>query len=110
MIHIGIDLGLSGAVALLNDNTAPEVHTMPVVESTKGRKLLDLSGIMCLLSALGPKFVVMERLQTLPKFRTQRGPDGAAVDKPLGGGNANFSRGYSLGALEGLLVARGIPY
>ena len=101
-IVIGIDLGLSGAIAILNGSLSPVIVEMPKVESAKGRPTLDLHRIcQYAVDHFGVaentrKLVVAEQLHAMP------------MDK--GGSAANFARGYALGSLCGMLVARGIPY
>jgi hypothetical protein len=93
---VGVDLGLSGAIAALGFANGPQLFEMPVLKSAKGRSLFDVPGLKRLLVDLGPSLVVAERLQPLPNA--------------MGGSQANFARGLALGTLQGLCVALNAPY
>lgn len=95
-LYLGIDLGLSGALAWVDSTGAARVEPMPVVTGSKSRSVYDLPELLYLLSTPPPSLVLAEQLHAMP------------MDK--GGSQANFSRGLALGLLQGVLVARGIPH
>lgn len=96
MIYIGIDPGKAGAIAFLEDGPIRAVP-MPLIKHLRGqgRDEFDLRALSDLLDT-GDGFATVERGQPLPP--------------KLGGGVANYQRGYSRGIIEGLLVALRIPY
>ena len=88
-LMVGIDPGLTGAVALLRDGELVEVVDMPVV-TPKGRKpRVDVGVLAALLRAWEPERAVVERVGPAP---------GAGV-------SSMFRFGYGAGAIEGVLEA-----
>lgn len=108
MIHIGIDPGKEGAIAVLNsDGACIEVIPTPIIAPTgkgskKGRPEYDLTAARDVLirwrraaSLAGVGlFVTVEKLQPMPMQK--------------GGTIANFNRGVSLG-WAWMLTALGVP-
>ncbi|MFG0299014.1 MAG: hypothetical protein ACF8K1_05365 [Phycisphaerales bacterium JB047] len=88
---IGIDPGLNGAVALI-DNGVLEVESIPVLE-VNGKKRLDLQGLASLLRTIVNKAttVVVERQQAMTKQ----------------GVSSTFRTGFGYGAILGILAALG---
>lgn len=67
---VGIDPGLSGAIALLNPITREvEVHDMPLVASKAGRGETDLHNLARLLIPRGDRIniAVLEQVHAMPK-------------------------------------------
>lgn len=98
MIYIGIDPGLTGAVAVLRPHSS-EVHDLPTVAAGRGtvKRELDPQGVLRLLQAASgpdPARAVIERTSAMP-----------------GQGVASmFSMGVTRGILLASLAAAGIPY
>lgn len=96
---MGIDPGLSGAVALLDtrDNTFLYVSDVPVVTVTtttkKTRNELNLAALAADIGALAPDHVVIERVSAMP---------GQGV-------TSMFRFGYAAGAIAGIVSALGFP-
>lgn len=105
LLHIGIDPGLSGAVAFL-DGDDLAVMDMPLFsiemvtksKSGKPRKRNEIDvralSLQMEMRAAGPCKALVEKVGAMPK----EGAVGA------------FSFGFSAGALHGILAAQGIPY
>lgn len=97
MIIIGIDPGLSGAVAFYDTVTKDiEIHDMPTVEVTRnGKAKRELSAAM------------------LSEILTSRKADGAFLERVNAmagqGVSSVFSFGRSSGIVEGILAAYDIP-
>jgi len=106
MIFIGIDPGLSGAIATINSDTMEiEIQPMPIIKGRGARSQYDLIEIKNVLSftcpQLGsvyppPMFVTVEKLQPMPSG-------------PLGGSLANYNRGRAEG-WSWMLMAMEIPH
>lgn len=94
MITIGIDPGLSGAVAALTDSGEfIDVNDLPVI---RDRSLAWIDGDllrMMLLTYIGPKRVVIERVSAMPK-------QGVA---------SSFQFGVGFGSLLGVVQSLGLP-
>jgi len=93
---IGIDVGLSGAIAVLGE--VNKVYDMPVHEvrvNSKMRKRIDIRQLLSLLRTLYPAdHVFIEKVNAMPK-------EGAA---------GAFTFGFGCGVVETCVVAAGIPY
>jgi hypothetical protein len=87
---IGIDPGKTGAIAVREPGRF-YLLPMPLIRSTRGRDEYDIAAIARALTAPGDQHVIIERQQALPA--------------KMGGGLANFGRGYALGMLEGICSA-----
>lgn len=103
MIYVGIDPGLSGAIATIDsDNMEIEIQAMPIIKG-KGRSqydLIEIKNVLCLLpgyvDTYPPRILVtVEKLQPLPP--------------KLGGGIANYRRGEASG-WSWLLTGMSIPH
>ena len=112
MLTLGIDPGLSGACAILHDDSmVPEVFDLPTLEVIRNKKRRREYQIASLVSSLtlhignrmsetGEVHAYVERSQAMPFMlhgRTQ-------------GVTSSFSMGRGLGILEGVLSALNIPY
>ena len=98
MTIIGIDPGLSGAVAFIGAD-GPSVYDTPVIEVAKGKgkkREYDVTAMRAILQNLndGECFVVLERSQAFP--------DQGAV--------SNFTTGHGYGLWRGLIVGLGLAY
>ena len=101
MIIYGIDVGLTGAIAVLVNGALVTVDDMPVVEHSGGvvRRRIDSAGLAALLR----------------RYRTQHGVDAelAVIEQvaamPRQGSSSTFSLGHSLGAVHAVVQTLGIP-
>src|SRR5690606_8170905 len=96
---LGIDPGVSGALALLNERgCVVGVADMPVLAAgTKGRRLIDVPALIRLLQSVADRArgvrAVLEEVSAMPR-------DGAV-------GAFSFGRGF--GSVETALAGSGIP-
>lgn len=96
MIHLGIDPGKTGGIVALEDHGGVLwAQAMPVVVG-RGRSEYDLRALVNRLPLIGQTRATMERGQPMPAS--------------MGGGVANFQRGYGRGIFEGIFAALQIPY
>ncbi len=92
---VGIDPGLSGAVARIDDNAqwVNDTPTMSVVSARKLKRRYSIPGMVELLAG-DVAFVVIESVHSMP---------GQGVA-------SSFSFGYGLGLWVGIVAALRIPY
>ena len=100
---IGIDPGLSGAIAILPAGGKLEIHDMPIKAIERGgknKREIDCAALVSILRPLvsgpvigGPMWAVLERVGAMP---------GQGV-------TSMFSFGRSVGMIEGILAALAIP-
>lgn len=105
MTVIGIDPGLHGGLAVIDDAGGARAIVMPLVAEAE-RDRYDVPRLKRLLATApaGPVFV--ERLHPLPaKFRRKGGEE-----REGGGGIANYNRGAAVYLLVGLLEGLGREY
>jgi hypothetical protein len=98
VISIGVDPGKLGAVVAIDDQRRLVfVEPMPLVKSSRARDEYDLPAVVDLLTVHEREavFVTVERLQPLPS--------------KLGGGIANYARGFAQGWVW-MLTALRIPF
>lgn len=88
---LGVDIGITGALALLGDGQAT-VYDMPTL-GERGRRAYDVAAIARLLGELGPEVAVLEDVHAMP---------GQGVA-------STFTLGYGAGLLLGLLRGMGTP-
>jgi crossover junction endodeoxyribonuclease RuvC len=89
---IGIDPGLSGAIAVLADDEIT-CHDMPFVE-VRGKRLVDAHGLVDLIRGVGTvDMAILEHVQ---------GVQGSGATSAF-----NFGRGFGL--LEGVLAGLAVP-
>lgn len=97
MMTIGIDPGLGGSIAVLNESaTVIFLEDMPTLKTTKSRRILDEARILMLLrAAWRPEAcrAVIERAMVMPKQ----------------GSASGFKIGVGYGQLLGILAALQIP-
>lgn len=96
MRFIGIDPGLSGAVALLRSDGHAEVHDVPTVEARRGKKEIDLSALAHLVRDLrgaGSFEAAVELVGAMP---------GQGV-------TSMFNFGCSYGGIRGVLAGLSVP-
>ena len=111
MRYMGVDPGLGGAIAVLDQAGHVELLApTPTSDNDKGRQEYNLAAIaklLCATAAAGELLVTVEKLQGLPPTRTT--PEGEV--KPLGGFLTNVHRGEARGwawMIAGL-AATGLP-
>jgi len=92
-MKIGVDCGISGAIALLNDNDSfIAVYDMPVMAGTGKRQQVNGAELAKILKHVGGVAYV-EKVYAMPKQ----------------GVSSMFSFGTSYGIVLGVLAALGIP-
>ncbi|NIO41585.1 MAG: hypothetical protein GTO41_16245 [Burkholderiales bacterium] len=105
MTYIGIDNGVSGAIAIIRDGVV-RIHKAPTIcrAKGKGKKLLDEPAMWHLLQWIGDEeekaFAVIELAKAYPP----------RVRKRAQGSTSAISIGRGDGLWRGMLVAAGIPY
>lgn len=101
MIVLGIDPGLSGAVAVWRDG-AIEIHDMPVLEIVrggKGKRDLDAAVLADCIEATKAQHAFLEQVWSMPG-------DGK---RPVPGSHS-FAFGKSFGIVIGILATLDIPF
>jgi crossover junction endodeoxyribonuclease RuvC len=97
-IVAGIDVGLSGAVAIVTEAEVLAVHDMPlrsIGRAKKGKRAeLDLAGLRAILTGHCIEHVVIEKVAAMPKQ----------------GVTGMFRFGYCAGAVAGMVAALRLPY
>jgi crossover junction endodeoxyribonuclease RuvC len=96
MKTIGIDIGLDGAIALIENGDLLEVHDMPTVtleRNNKSKRMVNAAELARLIRQAAPGCAYLERLNAMP---------GQGV-------TSMFSMGQSLGVVLGILAALDIP-
>lgn len=97
MIVIGIDPGLSGALAFMGKNTLVviDMPTVTIQRNSKNKREIDLAGLIADIDALGPAdHAYVEQVGAMP---------GQGV-------SSMFAFGKSYGSILGILAAKRIPY
>ena len=95
---IGIDPGLSGAIAILKDNKVIDIFDMPVMsEGKKNKKQLNSAQLVNIINENTEKneeiFVVVEQVNAMP---------GQGV-------TSMFNFGQTFGAIKGVCAALQLP-
>ena len=88
---MGIDPGLSGALALISDGYC-ETWTMPIIGAKK--KELDLPDLLHIIETSAPTAAIVEKVHAMPK-------QGVA---------STFKFGVGYGQIQGILAALSIPF
>ena len=95
MLTIGIDPGISGAIAWIRYGKVLKVEDMPTIPKSTGKGLqVDAHALSKLLAGNGSCRVIVEAVSAMP---------GQGV-------TSMFSFGKSAGVIEGILAAYAIPY
>lgn len=103
MILVGIDPGVTGAIAALDDpgdGRPPAllaVHDMPTVTDPTGRQRVSAAGLAALLRSLAPDSVLVEQVGAAPVAGRRQGAQ------------SMFNFGRSLGVIEGVTQTLGLP-
>ena len=94
---IGIDPGLSGAIAILKDNKVIDIFDMPVMSEGKNKKQLNSAQLVNIINENTEKneetFVVVEQVNAMP---------GQGV-------TSMFNFGQTFGAIKGVCAALQLP-
>jgi crossover junction endodeoxyribonuclease RuvC len=93
---LGIDVGLNGAIAIVEGDQLIEVHDMPtftVERNAKNKRMVNAAELARLIRQSAATSAYLERLSAMP---------GQGV-------TSMFSMGQSLGVVLGILVALDIP-
>ena len=96
MTYIGIDNGVSGAIAVWFDLCEPDLFKMPTAKYGK-RNIVDLPRVCHIFDNAkmpGDTFCILERAQVLPNQ----------------GAVSGFNYGDSYGSIKGILTALEIPF
>lgn len=107
---VGIDPGVSGAIAMLIDGTLSGVVDMPTVARTVGKSAkqeVNGAALAKLLRAFEPEFAYLERVNAMPAVVS--GAGGKVAKRGMGAASA-FNFGESFGRIRGVLEALEIPY
>lgn len=91
-IIAGIDPGITGAVAIIEDGRYLDGLLMPTITNGK-RKRCNAAALAGFLVRHRPALVVLERVGAMPKQ----------------GATSMFSFGHSAGVAEGVVIALGLP-
>lgn len=107
---VGIDPGLSGAIALLGKGSRTHIWDTPTlaVKVGKGQRIYDAQSMVELLRQIKPDFVVLERQQAMVGFR--KNPQTGLAEKVTQGASSTFKTGYGYGLWLGILIGMGIPH
>ena len=93
---LGIDVGLNGAIALVEDGQLLEVHDMPTVSlerNNKTKRMVNAQALALIIRRAKADAAYLERLNAMP---------GQGV-------TSMFSMGQSLGVVLGVLAACEVP-
>lgn len=96
MRTLGIDIGLNGAIAVVEEDRLIEVHDMPTFSmerNGKNKRMVNAAELARLIRQAAPASAYLERLNAMP---------GQGV-------TSMFSMGQSLGVVLGILAALDIP-
>ena len=92
---IGIDPGISGAIALIIDKQPVELYDMPTMAKASGKgKQVNSHELSRIIQECNPEHAMIELVSAMP---------GQGV-------SSMFSFGKSAGIVEGVLAAIGIPF
>lgn len=94
-VIIGIDPGISGAIAIIGDHrAAPAVKDMPVMSKGTGKKQqVNAAELARMLASCAPSVVYVERVSAMPEQ----------------GVVSMFAFGEAFGVIRGVLAAMNIP-
>ena len=70
---VGIDPGLSGAVAMLEDGKYKAVADLPIKVDSSGSKTICAHRVACLLRDFDPDLVVIELVNAMPRKNAKTG-------------------------------------
>jgi crossover junction endodeoxyribonuclease RuvC len=103
---VGIDPGVTGAIAVLRDRRYLAVHDMPVITSSAGKRLPCAHGVSCLLRDAKPDLVVIEQVNSRPAIDPKtRKPRKMGTQSMF-----NFGRGLGLVESAALIQKLQVDY
>ena len=116
MIQIGIDPGISGALAVLDTETRQvKFYDTPTVTVRSGKKLknqMDAAAIALLLNSIAvgkDVLVTIEKVNAMPGWKNDPDNPGERVQASMGVTSA-FNFGFGYGVWIGLLTALMLPF
>jgi crossover junction endodeoxyribonuclease RuvC len=93
---VGIDPGLTGAIAILGDDNTLVCHTMPIFEPEKARRTINEAEVIGIFRSHNIRHVFIELV-------------GGGMTGKKQGGNTMFNFGEGYGILKGITAALQIP-
>jgi len=101
VLIIGIDIGVTGAVALMRNGELVDVTDLPAHEVGTGsvKSQVDPAGLSAIVRDWRTQYGIDAEMAVLERVSSMPGQGVASV----------FSLGHSLGAVSGALAALGIP-
>lgn len=103
---IGIDPGLTGAVALLENGQFQAVHDIPLTTNSAGKRMPCAHGVALLLRDYRPDLVVIEEVNAMP---SAPGKDGRR--RTMGAQSMfNFGRGFGLVEAAAVILTLKVEY
>jgi crossover junction endodeoxyribonuclease RuvC len=93
MIRIGIDPGMTGAIAVLEGNILHACHDMPTVKARNGKNQVNIPELASILRQYRGETVFLEAVHAMP---------GQGV-------TSCFNFGMGFGAIQGIVQTLGIP-
>ena len=114
MIVVGIDPGITGALAILDTETRlvkfVDTPTVTVKSGKKFKNQMDPRAIVEILSVFTEDtFITIEKVNAMPNFRPDPENPGAPVRNSMGVTSA-FNFGMGFGMWLGILAAMKLPY
>ena len=95
MMILGIDPGLSGAIAIYENGKVQETFVMPVIKVTKTKREIDLVSLVSILKTVSTdSHAFLEKVHAMP---------GQGV-------STMFKMGRTYGMIEAILATLAIPY
>lgn len=101
--YIGIDPGISGAIAVIGAAGAVEFFDTPILQIKSGKSLkniIDANAAALLLQSIHPSYVIIEKVWAMTK-----GAGGASM-----GSTSAFNFGMGFGIWLGIIAALQIPH
>lgn len=102
MVICGIDPGLTGALASLDESRNPEFFDTPTLQIKSGKSIkniLDAAAATLMLEAINPDYVIIEKVQAMP----------GGGERTMGATSA-FNFGMGFGIWLGIIAALKIPH
>lgn len=106
-IHIGIDPGFGGGLAVLTPDSAPLLYDLPVMVvegSTKDHTEYDLRALAKLLGDLGARGFCQIALEFVRGIPRRPGKVGREAPQRV------WLQGHGVGVIEGVIAGLGLPY
>ena len=107
MIIVGIDPGLSGAIAFIKGKKV-KIYPIPTFKLTKSKKTFDENKIRNYLKKYKVDHVFIEKVSAMPIMGGKQCP--VCRRKPSQGVTSSFNFGAGWGLLRGICVGLSLPY